>query len=41
MNLAEQAAANKAAYEAEYQRLRAAGVKFLQSHTVDMAGGFR
>lgn len=41
MNLAEQAAAHAAAYEAQYKRLKAAGVKFLQGHMVDMAGGFR
>ncbi len=41
MNFAEQTAAHAATYEAEYKRLKSAGVKYLQSHTVDMAGGFR
>lgn len=39
--LAEQTAAFGPAYEAEYKRLKAAGVQFLQSHMVDTAGGLR
>lgn len=41
MNFAEQAAANAPSYEAEYKRLKAAGVSFLQSHMVDTAGTLR
>lgn len=41
MNLAEQAAAFAPAYEAEGKRLKEAGVQFLQSHMVDIAGGLR
>ncbi|MAM13901.1 MAG: glutamine synthetase [Rhizobiaceae bacterium] len=41
MNFAEQAAANASSYEAEYQRLKAAGVTYLQSHMVDMTGTLR
>ena len=41
MNLAGKTAAYAPAYESEYKRLKAAGVKFLQSHMVDMAGQFR
>lgn len=41
MNFAEQAAAHAASYEAEYKRLKAAGVAYLQSHMVDMAGTLR
>ena len=41
MNLAEKTAANAAVFEAEYKRLKGEGVKFLQSHMVDMAGNFR
>jgi len=41
MNLAEKTAAYASAYESEYKRLKGAGVKFLQSHMVDIAGNFR
>ena len=41
MNLAEKTASYASAYESEYKRLKAAGVKFLQTHMVDIAGGFR
>ncbi|WP_442578934.1 glutamine synthetase family protein [Mesorhizobium sp. ASY16-5R] len=41
MNLAEQAAAFAQDYEEQYKKLKEAGVAFLQSHMVDMAGGFR
>jgi glutamine synthetase len=41
MNFAEAAASHATTYEAEYKRLKAAGVSFLQSHMVDMAGTLR
>ncbi|MFM2279998.1 MAG: hypothetical protein RLZZ444_2229 [Pseudomonadota bacterium] len=41
MNFVEQAAAYAPSYEAEYQRLKAAGVRYIQSHMVDMAGTLR
>lgn len=41
MQLAEQAAAWAPEYAAQYEKLKAAGVKYLQSHMVDMSGGFR
>ena len=41
MTFAEQATVFAPAYEAEYKRLKAAGVSYLQSHMVDMAGTLR